>query len=115
MATMRVTLLAMFILARALPAQAQSRAIDGTRWNGLDESVKVGYALGFIQGVTFGEPLIIVGFVSVGSDVTAMLKAHRMYNEYAGSLFSELTVEQIVDGLDTFYKDERNTNIHIEQ
>jgi hypothetical protein len=53
MPLMRLALLAMFLVARALPAQAQVSAMDGTRWNGLDESVKVGYAVGFIQGVTF--------------------------------------------------------------
>jgi len=68
MALTRLALLAMFMLARALPAQAQARvsAVDGTRWNELDHSVKVGYAVGFIQGITFSESLIIVGFVSVG-------------------------------------------------
>jgi len=107
----------MFMLARALPAQAQARvsAIDGTRWNELDQSLKVGYAVGFIQGVTFGESLIIVGFVSVGSDEAAMVKAHRLYHEYAVSLYSDLSVEQVVDGLDAFYKDHRNTNIQVDQ
>jgi len=44
-----------------------------------------------------------------------MVKAHRLYHEYAVSLYSDLSVEQVVDGLDVFYKDHRNTNIQVDQ
>lgn len=100
------------VAAIAHSAAAQELEMNGVRWNRFNEDMKLGYALGFLQGTSFANDLIVVGFVSVGSDATTVFKAQKLYGDYMRKHF-EITVGQVVEGLDSFYKDYRNTNINM--
>jgi hypothetical protein len=110
----RMVLVFAIVAAITRSATAQQE-MNGSRWNKFTEDMKIGFAAGFIQGVEFANQIIVVGFGSVGSDVSTLAKAQQFYGAYLANTFDEITVRQVVDGLDSFYKDYRNPNITMDK
>lgn len=95
------------------PVAGQAEKPDGSMWSSFSDEMKLGYAVGFLQGVHFGEEMIVVGFGSVGSDASTLLRSQKLYSTYLKGHFSELSAGQIIDGLNVFYRDFRNRNIEM--
>lgn len=94
-------------------AAAQGLKLDGNFWNSLNEDSRRGYAAGFLQGVHFGEDLILVGFASVGSEAATLFRSQGFYAAYLKGHFADINVKQVTDGLNSFYGDFRNRNIEL--
>jgi hypothetical protein len=81
-----------------LPLHAQSD-FDGDFWISKTHDIKITYVLGFVDGRNDG-------INDAAEAVGATVKDPRF-----SKLSSEVTVGQIVDGVDDFYKDWRNRKI----
>jgi hypothetical protein len=91
-------LLAAWLLFLCLPSQAQSD-FDGDFWIPKNQDVKLSYVVGFVDGRNDG---INEAAEAVGTKID---------DPRLSKLASEVTVGQIVDGVDEFYKDWRNRKV----
>jgi hypothetical protein len=92
-----------------LDAQASDQR-DGNWWNDLDDSFRGHYVLGFMDGIRLGNHFSHWGMSENESkECTGAVgdSFSTMENQY----LSKLTVRQLKDGLDDFYKDYRNRRI----
>jgi hypothetical protein len=86
------------VLLSSLPVHAQSD-FDGDFWISKTDAIKLTYVLGFVDGRSDG--------ISAAADaVGTTIKDPRI-----SKLASEVTVGQIVEGVDDFYKDWRNRKV----
>jgi hypothetical protein len=74
----------MLLVAALASSAVAQQEMSGNRWNRLNEDMKMGFAVGFLQGVEFGDQIIIVGFGSVGADTSTLVKAEKLYSAYRG-------------------------------
>jgi hypothetical protein len=91
-------LFAALSLLMCLPVQAQSD-FDGDFWITKNEAVKVSYVLGFIDGRNDG--------INDAADALGT----KIDDPRVAKLASRVTLRQIVDGVDEFYKDWRNRKV----
>jgi hypothetical protein len=94
------------IMASPSLGQDQSTArTDGNWWNGLNSLTKYGYVVGYANGSAKADATWAYGLCK--TQVTAKyLAAVSKGNDYSG-----ITIGQLVEGVDQFYKDFRNTRI----
>ena len=101
----------LLLFATTLPVlgQSASEANNGYWWQSLDDSMKVGYVIGFVEG----------------SETASSV--WKMYNNITGKKmpssatnpageqedFSDIRFGQYEAGIDAFYKDFRNMSIHV--
>jgi len=84
--------------------QSTSRT-DGNWWNGLNSLAKYGYVIGYGDGSVKADATWAYG--PCKTQVTAKyLAAVQKGNDYSG-----ITIGQLIEGVDQFYKDFRNTRI----
>src|ERR1700722_4184936 len=91
-------LLATLLLLPCLPLQAQSD-FDGDFWLPRTKDAKIMYVVGFIDGR------------NDGINDAAEALGTKVDDPRVAKLASEITVGQIVDGVDEFYKDWRNRKV----
>jgi hypothetical protein len=94
----RLCLLAAFAPLLCITCHGQSQ-FDGDFWVPKSKDLKILYVVGFVDGRNDG---INDAAKALGTDI---------YNPKISKLASNVTVGQIVDGLDEFYKDWRNRKI----
>jgi hypothetical protein len=109
-----ITVLTLLIV---LPAglNAQSKRRDGNWWNGTTRDEKLDYIIGFFDGMDLGHNFTIWGVAGSQSDKGSpcLFNALKSYDDYSSKFFTNVTNYQLVDGLDTFYKDYRNRSIRV--
>jgi hypothetical protein len=110
-------LLIVLILLPLLPvcAHAQSHRRDGNWWKDLTPSGKLNYMVGFFDGTELGNSFSYWGMAkdSGGKTTTCLSEAVKSYQDYGAKYLTNVTNDQIVDGLDAFYKDYRNRSIRV--
>jgi|SRR5579859_296646 len=81
---------------------------NGTDWHSSTQAFKIGYVEGYISAMTYAQ--INAAFLcSFGLNLKPDSEDSNKCGDYARSLyFAKMTVGQIVDGMDAFYKDFRN-------
>lgn len=100
------------VLPTYLCAQGERR--DGNWWVGQTSDAKLNYAVGFFDGMDLGYRFSFWGidnFQTKKTVTTCISDVNKSYNAYTAKYFSNVTNEQLVDGLDNFYKDYRNRRI----
>lgn len=98
-----------FILASSVMAEDSRR--DGNWWLDQSRLMKVAYMVGFFDGMDLGHKFSYWKYVN--SDLLVGEKALNSYNEYTDKYFKNVSNLQLVDGLDTFFKDYRNRRIMV--
>jgi len=104
------------LLPAALQAQTRDRR-DGNWWIGQSSLAKLNYMVGFFDGMELGSKFSYWD-LPVQKDKreadTCQDKTVRSYHQNQKKFFSNVTNDQIVDGLDTFYTDYRNRRIMVD-
>lgn len=101
MKTLRLAVL-IFLMFPAVHVAAQSD-FDGDYWKKMTQDARTKYLIGFVDGRNLGI-----------NEVAAALQVD-LSDSRLKSLDSRITVGQLLDGLDEFYKDWRNTKIRIRE
>jgi len=87
-------------------------ATDGSTWHGYSKEFKVAYVAGYISGMDTAQMDLTFGCLRIGSrNGDAALKTCL---EYADDFdFTVIKPDQLLSGMDTFYKDFRNLQVPI--
>lgn len=109
---MRQMLIAVLLLVPAF-STAQDTRRDGNWWNQESNEHKVYFMAGFFDGMDLGNNFSYWGMSEKGKDGGCDDQAVRSYNDQSRKFFPNVTNVQLVEGLDTFYKDYRNRSIRI--
>jgi hypothetical protein len=86
---------------------------DGTWWSRQSAGFRLYYVLGFMDGMDLGNAFSVPD-KSVSANRKApdsVTDARRTYRERIEQYVAHVTVGQVSDGLDTFYRDSRNRSV----
>ena len=106
---------ALLVLSASVRTEEVRR--DGNWWNGLNPTTKLAYVTGFFDGLSpgkdFAMPLIDGRNTQVSRQTTLneITLVTKRFNARMAKYFSPVTNDQLVDGLDEFYKDFKNRSI----
>lgn len=104
------------VLGLALPISALStERRDGNWWIDQSKDFQLEYVVGFFDGMSLGHDFSIwKWFDSTGTRPDPCIaKTTDSYSEYQSKYLADVTNGQLVDGLNTFYKDYRNRKIRV--
>ncbi len=101
-------------LLLCLPGLASSEdKPNGTLWITFNDLTKAIYIAGFFDGMHLGYNFSYWGFSKSTEIGPCTEKVITSYSDYYRKYLSNVSIKQIVDGLDSFYKDLRNLRILI--
>jgi hypothetical protein len=86
---------------------------DGNVWRTMDQPAKTNYMVGFLDGMDLGHSYSIAQLLLKPSTKSCVKPASDSYQDLVKTYMNNVTVGQIVEGLDTFYSDYRNRSIRI--
>lgn len=115
----RIALAAVIVLVCAGAVRAEDRRRDGNYWNTQSRVNKADYVVGFMDGMELGEiyTLPTLRHSTDGKTLPESQACHdqasKEYDFISAHYYKDVTVGQIVDGLDEFYKDFKNRSILI--
>ena len=110
---MRSTLVAVLLLIVPVLSNAQTDRRDGNWWDRHTRQEKGDYITGFFDGMDLGKNFSYWDISEKGRDSGCDYQAAKTYSDNARKFFSDVTNVQIVDGLDSFYKDHQNRSIRL--
>ena len=122
---MRNRLLLIFatLLVTSLCLHASDDQRDGNWWRTESEVTKLNYVVGFFDGMDLGRNFGTWEFMHCtaggrcvaidNASASCISKVGESYNSYYTKYFSNVTNDQIVDGLNVFYSDYRNRRIRV--
>jgi hypothetical protein len=99
------------LLAFASPCFAQNR--DGNWWNELSATQRSYTLVGFMEGMDLGKNFTEWGGLQSGKAAPWVGTAEASYVEYFNKYVAEVSMGQMSDGLNEFYKDFRNRSISV--
>jgi hypothetical protein len=109
--------LLVLVLLSLLPVcvHAQNNRRDGNWWKDVSPSGKLDYMVGFFDGMRLGHNFSLWGTLkdSGGKATPCLSGTVKSYQDHEAKYLSNVTNDQIVDGLDIFYKDYRNRSIQV--
>ena len=105
-----ILLVAVLVLASFSVVTAQQTRRDGNWWTTLPEYTKSEYILGFFDGMETGHSFSVWGLMDKQKSQSFM-DATTSYTDYNSKYMSNVTVGQVVAGLNSFYSDYRNRRI----
>ena len=106
----RLVIALALLLSSVLHLSAQQQVHNGFWWKELSGTAKSFYVTGFVEGNGKADLYWRVAKDSIKARFTPEVKAGlKNIND-----FSQVRFGQFVDGLDEFYKDYRNTSIHVD-
>ena len=109
--------LVIFALLLALPicVYGQHDRRDGNWWKDKTQNEKLDYMVGFFDGMELGHQFSYWGMLkdSGNKEAPCISDMNKSYGDYGTKYFTNVTNYQLVDGLDSFYKDYRNRSIKV--
>lgn len=108
------SLLAVSVLvAFASPAFSDDNRRDGNWWQTQAALERLEYVVGFLDGMDLGRDFSVWKYSTskAPADIDTAAKTYGSYDEFSKQYLHNVTVGQIVAGLDTFYADYRNRRI----
>ena len=99
------------LFACCVGLSAEEMRHDGNWWTGQSAGFRLLYILGFMDGMDLGSRFSTPDNVSPQATPDAGADTRRTYRERTARYFTQVTVGQISDGLDAFYRDYRNRSI----
>ncbi len=97
----------------ALICHAEDNRRNGNTWQTMDLTAKVNYIEGFSDGMELGHSYSIAQLIPKASTKPCLKAASESYESLVKRYMNNVTVEQIVEGLDTFYSDYGNRGIRL--
>ncbi len=97
------------LLSCSVVSESEPTRRDGNWWFGRGEEFKTAYVLGMLDGVTLGWDFALWG---IKDDITTK-KVLDAFSETERRRTSHVTVGQVTDGLDDFYRDYKNRRIEL--
>jgi hypothetical protein len=101
------SLVLVLCLASHIAAAVERR--DGNWWIPLSENLKLAYITGFFDGTHLGRAFSAHDF----TNTTTRLAIEASFDKNADKYLGNVTNDQLVDGLNDFYKDFRNRRIRV--
>src|SRR5436190_14908412 len=101
-------LLAAALLVCSVALHSEEPRRDGNWWNHQSAGFRVLYILGFLDGMDLGNRFSIPDEPLGHDKDDPAVATRRTYRERTGRYLAAITVGQIADGLDAFYRDYRN-------
>ena len=98
--------LLIFLLSCSVVSSGEPTRRDGNWWVGQSDMFKLSYVLGLLDGVTLGRDFAVRGL-----SVDAMKSTLDRFTDNQQLLISNVTVGQVVAGLNDFYQDYKNRKI----
>lgn len=92
---------------------AEESRRDGNWWNRQSAGFRVLYILGFMDGMDLGSRFSTPAERPGHDEADPAAGTRRTYRERTERYLAGVTVGQISDGLDTFYRDYRNRSINL--
>ncbi len=109
-----VTLIALLVFSLSSHASDASRGRDGSLWRTLTVEQKVTYITGFWDGMELGHSFDLWGLLNRGKEKEACAAdADESFKTYTDKYGKNVSNLQIVNGLNTFYSDDKNKSIPI--
>lgn len=109
-----VTLIALLVFSLSSHASDASRGRDGSLWRTLTVEQKVTYITGFWDGMELGHSFDLWGLLNQGKEKEACAAdADESFKTYTDKYGKNVSNLQIVNGLNTFYSDDKNKSIPI--
>jgi hypothetical protein len=108
---MRALIVAASLFVCCVGLTAEEARHDGTWWNRQSAGFRLLYILGFMDGMDLGSRFSTPENAEVKRTPAPGVDARRTYQRRTEHYFANLTVGQISDGLDAFYRDYRNRSI----
>lgn len=109
--------LVVLVLFAVIPVwvNAQAGRRDGNWWLNETPANKLNYIVGFFDGMELGHNFSYWGILKdSGNKETACISdSHKSFDSLSAKFFSNVTNGQLVDGIDSFYKDFRNRGIRV--
>ena len=87
---------------------------DGNWWRQQGYGVQLAYVTGFFDGMELGKNFSCWNFINDPSKKRCLEAVINSFYEYLHKYFSNITNDQIVDGLNAFYEDFRNRKIRLD-
>jgi hypothetical protein len=107
----RVVLAYLLVCCAALAADENRH--DGTWWNRQSAGFRVLYILGFMDGMELGNRFSTPDSPEAAKGARDAGDPRATYKARVGHYFSNVTVGEISDALDAFYRDARNRSIPV--
>jgi hypothetical protein len=107
---------AFFLLAISMSVFGGDFSTDGNWWLSLPKNVRAVYVAGFFDGKELGHNFSTWKYLSPNAskaEQASVNKARQSYSEYSQKYSHNITFDQLVDGLDSFYSDYRNRRIQL--
>jgi hypothetical protein len=101
------------VLLCCIGVSAEEVRHDGTWWTRQSAGFRLLYILGFMDGMDLGSRFSTPDTVPANGTRDSSLDTRRTYKARTEQYFANVTVGQISDGLDTFYRDYRNRSINL--
>jgi hypothetical protein len=96
-----------------LVSQAEKGRRDGNWWTTQTAVTKLDYMIGFFDGIELGHEFSEWGLLKDSAQTPCISSVTSSYGEHIDKYLAHVTNDQLVDGLDVFYKDYRNRRIRI--
>jgi len=107
-----IALAAALLICSVVSAQDANRR-DGNWWRTESRSSQLDYMVGVFDGMQLGHNLSYWNLIGDKQAGDALSRVAKSYSELSQRYFRNVTVGQLVDGLDVFYSDFRNRTIRV--
>lgn len=111
----RVWMISLLVLSVGSLAQETGRR-DGNWWMTISPVQKLDYMVGFFDGMDLGHSFSYWGLYNENGkskDQNCTSATVQSYEDYDTKFFKNVTNGQLVEGLDSFFKDYRNRRIRV--
>lgn len=108
-----VIFLLICVLFAPVLSNAEETRGDGNWWIKVNNNARGKFMSGFSFGMGLGYNFSYWGFNRDTKTANCVAKVMDSYNEHFSKYFKNVTTDQLVDGLDSFYADYRNRRIMV--
>src|SRR5258706_10068116 len=106
--------LVFILLGIAISAPAQNDRRDGNWWLYTDKTIRLGYVVGFLDGVHLGQRFSYWKLVDDAESEPCLKKVLLASSEYENKYLSNVKIVQLNDGLNDFFSDYKNRRIEVD-
>jgi hypothetical protein len=101
--------------AVATQGYAKDDRHDGNWWLSTDKTIRLGYVVGFLDGIHLGQNFSYWKFVDDADSEPCLKKVLLSSGEYEQKYLSNVKIAQLNDGLNDFFADYKNRRIMVDE
>jgi|SRR6267142_3406165 len=102
------------LLGVAVPGNVQNDRRDGNWWISTDKTVRLGYVVGFLDGIHLGQKFSYWKLADDKESEPCLKKVLLANVEYQDEYLSNVKIGQLNDGLNDFFLDYKNRRIEVD-